>query len=76
MKYIRIIGTFLVIIFAAHLIDTIYVELFKPTLDSLTGLKYAGYFCIVSIPRVILGYCMGTNVKRINRWMWNVKDFK
>lgn len=76
MKYIRIISTLLVLLFVAHFIDTVYVKLFKTTLDSLTGFYYVGYYCLVALPRIVIGCCLGTNLVRISNWMWNTADFK
>ncbi len=74
MKYIRIISTLILLVYIAHLSDTIYVEYFKPTLETMSGFSKAAYALFLFLPRFIIGVALGVNLVRISNFIWNKND--
>ncbi len=74
MKYLRVIATFLLILYAAYLSDRIYVMNLKPISNELTGIASVGYALLTWLPRFIFGLVMGINVGRLSNWIWNTND--
>lgn len=74
MKYIRIISTLVVILYIAHLSDTIYMEYFKPVLEKMSGFSKIAYQIFLFPARFIIGFALGVNVIRISNFIWDKKD--
>ncbi|MBX7050154.1 MAG: hypothetical protein K1X40_13345 [Chitinophagales bacterium] len=74
MKYLRLLSTFLMIVYTAHLLDQVYIFLLKPNLNQLSGAWYALYTLFTLFSRAIGGFALGSNIMRINRWIWNLEE--
>lgn len=70
MKYLKFIATLIVVIYVAHLSDTIYVVQFKPFVQSHEGLTRLLFAVLFGVPRFIIGVMLGCNLDRINKFIW------
>ena len=70
MKYLKFIATLIVLIYVAHLSDTIYVVQFKPFVQSHEGVTRFLFTLLFGVPRFIIGVMLGSNLNRINKFIW------
>ena len=74
MKCIRIISTFVVLIYISHLLDAVYAEWLKPDLEKMQGLGKTCYQVFLSLSKGTIGFALGVNLTRISNFIWDKKD--